>query len=232
MARLWGWRSPKRGLGLLLTEKGLALAQSQTVVKSGDQHCAWHWHVWSHGQSGEEKIDWPDPAQLRKALARSGFQAQATALSVPEANLQRFMLPLESGLNTRQMHASLAAQLAGLLTTPLNETVWDFQVRTDQAAPDKLPNSQPAWLQAAMQTQSHQSADVLVITRSWVHACEQWCRSAGLQLVRLEPPWQASSRWQLFAQSHPDQASDQVAQALTLQQQAVLGGLALGVVMP
>jgi Tfp pilus assembly PilM family ATPase len=165
-------------------------------------------------------------------VARSGFQAQATAVAVPEAQLQRFSLSLEPGLSTRQMHAAIAAQLAKLLQHPVHETVWDFELQTDQPAASSAPSAQPAWLQAALQAQATQTADVLVITRAWVSTCEQWCRAAGLQLVRLEPPWQASSRWQVFAQNHEDRVSDLVAQALTTQQQAVLGGLALGVVMP
>jgi hypothetical protein len=39
-------------------------------------------------------------------------------------------------------------------------------------------------------------------------------------------------RWQTHVQNHQDHASEVVAQALTFQQQAVLGGLALGVVRP
>ena len=83
-----------------------------------------------------------------------------------------------------------------------------------------------------MQTQSTLTADVLVITRAWVNTCEQWCRAAGLQLVRLEPPWQASTRWQLFSQQHNSPAAETLTDVLSIQQQAVLGGLALGAVTP
>ena len=232
MARLWGWRVPKRGLGLLMTDKGLALAQSQATVRSGDQHCAWHWHRWTATNNPGLSDTWPDPGQLRKALARSGFQAQATAVAVPETQLQRFSLSLEPGQSRRQMHAAIAAQLGSLLPHPVQESVWDFELRQEPATANAAPSAQPAWLQAAMQAQSTPTAEVLVITRAWVRACERFCGAAGLQLVRLEPPWQASSRWQVFAQHHADQASAPVAQALTAQEQAVLGGLALGVVMP
>ncbi len=232
MARLWGWRVPKRGLGLMMTDRGVALAQSQAMVRSGEQHCAWHWHRWSVGDAQGTSGAWPDPGQLRKALARSGFQAQATAVAVPEAQLQRFSLPLEPGQSTRQMHAAIATQLGSLLPHPVKDVVWDFELRSEQAPANAAPSAQPAWLQAALQTQATQTADVLVITRAWVMTCEQFCRAAGLQLVRLEPPWQASTRWQVFAQNHADHASEPVAQALSAQEQAVLGGLALGVVMP
>lgn len=232
MARLWGWKVPKRGLGVLLTDAGLALAQSQTSAGAGEQQCAWHWHLWSQAQTHEMLMDWPDPAHLRRALVRSGFQANSAAFAVPEEQLQRFKLTFESGMNTRQIQMDLGAQLGGLLKMPLHETVWDFQIQAHPEAAINLNSSQPAWLQAAMQTQSTQSADVLVITREWVHACEQWCRAAGLKLVRLEPPWQASERWHVFLQTHAGRVNDTVAQALTSQQQAILGGLALGVVMP
>ena len=165
-------------------------------------------------------------------MARSGFQAQATAVAVPETQLQRFSLSLEPGQSRRQMHAAIAAQLGSLLPHPVQESVWDFELRQEPAPANAAPSAQPAWLQAAMQAQSTPTAEVLVITRAWVRACEHFCGAAGLQLVRLEPPWQASSRWQVFAQHHADQASAPVAQALTAQEQAVLGGLALGVVMP
>ncbi|NDC40458.1 MAG: hypothetical protein EBZ77_02750, partial [Chitinophagia bacterium] len=44
--------------------------------------------------------------------------------------------------------------------------------------------------------------EVLAMPRDWATQCEQWCSQAGLQLVRLEPPWQASLRWQTYAQNH------------------------------
>jgi Tfp pilus assembly PilM family ATPase len=169
---------------------------------------------------------------VRQALAKSGFQAQATALAVPETELQRFSLTLDAGLNARQMHQAIAAQLNSLLTLPLIDAVWDFEISVHNATASPLPGNQPAWLQAAMQTQSTLSADVLVITRAWVNTCEQWCRAAGLQLVRLEPPWQASTRWQLFSQQHNSPAAETLTDVLSIQQQAVLGGLALGAVTP
>ena len=84
-----------------------------------------------------------------------------------------------------------------------------------------------------MQAQPQQSVEVVATSRAWVHACEQWCRAAGLQLVRLEPAWQADTRWQQHCARHeqplqlPLPSSD-----LSAQEQAVLGGLALGVVLP
>ena len=232
MSRLWGWRVPKRGLGLMLTDTGLALAQSQVATPSSRQHCTWHWHGCAIGETSAGMAAWPEPGQLRQALARSGFQAQATALAVPEAQLQRFSLVIEPGLSKPHVNAAVAAQLAGLLSGPLKEVVWDFALQSTPAASAPATSPQPAWLQAAMQTQTSQTADVLVISRAWANACEQWCQSAGLQLVRLEPAWQASSRWQVFLQGLENQASECGASALNQHQQAVLGGLALGVVTP
>jgi hypothetical protein len=231
MTRLWGWRVPKRGLGLLMTDNGVAMAQSPSSDGESGQHCAWHWQGCSLKPPGPEAA-WPPAGLVRQALAKSGFQAQATALAVPETELQRFSLTLDAGLNARQMHQAIAAQLNSLLTLPLIDAVWDFEISVHNATASPLPGNQPAWLQAAMQTQSTLSADVLVITRAWVNTCEQWCRAAGLQLVRLEPPWQASSRWQLFSQQHNNPAAETLADVLSIQQQAVLGGLALGAVTP
>jgi len=231
MTTRWGWRVPKRGLGLLLTDTGLALAQTHVVASSDTRHCAWHWHDCAVAETGDTMAAWPAPGELRKPLARSGFQAQATALAVPEARLQRFSLAIEPGLIKPQMHAAIAAQLAGLLSRPLTEMVWDFALQSAPAS-TLSTSPQPVWLQAALQAQSAQTADVLVISRAWASACEQWCQAAGLQVVRLEPAWQASARWQVFLQDHEDGVTDGVASALNHQQQAVLGGLALGVVMP
>lgn len=231
MTRLWGWRVPKRGLGLLITDNGLALAQSPSLDGENGSHCAWHWQRCALAPP-ESGAAWPAPELVRQALASSGFQAQATALAVPETELQRFSLSLDAGLNARQTQQAIAAQLTGLLTLPLNEAVWDFELSVHKATASPMAGNQPAWLQAALQTQSTLSADVLVITRAWVHACEQWCRAAGLQLVRLEPPWQARSRWQLFSQQLNSPLAQPLADVLSIQQQAVLGGLALGAVSP
>jgi hypothetical protein len=87
-----------------------------------------------------------------------------------------------------------------------------------------------------MQAQPAWQAEVLALPKSWAQACEQWCRQAGLRLVRLEPEWQASMRWQQFVQNSkaavlqepPVEASDM----LNENEWAVLGGLSLGVVKP
>ena len=165
-------------------------------------------------------------------MASSGFQAQATALAVPEAQLQRHLLSMEAGLSRRQMHTAIAGQLKDLSTLPLQEIVWDFQVLPEAPSATTASAAQPAWLQAAMQTHTPLRIEVLVIAREWVHACETWCQSAGLQLIRLEPSWQASARWKLFATSQETAKDERWATTLTDQQFAVAAGLALGVVMP
>ena len=92
MARLWGWRVPKRGLGLLMTDKGLALAQSQATVRSGDQHCAWHWHRWTATNTPGLSDAWPDPGQLRKPpqwpCPRPNYSASACRSSLDKADVK------------------------------------------------------------------------------------------------------------------------------------------------
>jgi Tfp pilus assembly PilM family ATPase len=78
---------------------------------------------------------------VRQALAKSGFQAQATALAVPETELQRFSLTLDAGLNARQMHQAIAAQLNSLLTLPLIDAVWDFEISVHNATASPLPGN-------------------------------------------------------------------------------------------
>lgn len=225
-------RSPRRGLGLLWTDQGLALSQSQTSTAPGPKQQAWHWQAvqWPERQTKSPQV-WPDTALLRLARQRSGFQAQAVALAVPESQLKRYSLQLEPGLSPKQMHAQIQAQIGPMLPWPVGEAVWDFQLASIET-PDARQRG-PAWLQAAMQAQPQQGVDVVAAPRAWVQACEQWCRAAGLQLVRLEPPWQADSRWQSHCAKHHDTPPLPLPQSgLTAQEQAVLGGLALGVVMP
>ena len=70
--------------------------------------------------------------------------------------------------------------------------------------------------------------------RAWAGQCEQWSQLAGLQLVRLEPDWQASQRWQTYlslslgAQCQEPPAVYDTGMSQT--DQAVACGLALGVV--
>ena len=143
---------------------------------------------------------------------------------------------MDSGISQRQMRAALIEQLQDSLPWPLAECLWDFQVmspvRTQPAA--QLDTGRPAWMSQAMQEQAVQYIEVLAIPRDWATQCEQWCSQVGLQLVRLEPPWQASMRWQTYAQNHSVgllQENPAFYQAgLSEEEQAVVGGLALGVV--
>lgn len=226
-------RAPRRGLGLFWTDQGLGLSQSQGHPHRGDTHQAWHWQALGERERLHMGAQaWPDPSQLRMARLRSGFQAQALALAVPESQLQRVSLQLEPGLSPKQMHVLIQTKLGPLLPWPVADAVWDFQLAS-AAQTDAAKARGPAWLQAAMQAQPQQTVDVVATPRAWVAACEQWCRAAGLQLVRLEPPWQADARWQTHcAQQGATPSLPLPESGLTVHQQAVLGGLALGVVMP
>ena len=226
-------RTPRQGLGLLWNDQGLALSQSQSTPDHGHTQQSWHWQALSERERQRwANQDWPDTAHLRTARGRSGFQAQALALAVPEAQLKRWRLQVEPGLSPKQLHAHLQAQLAPLMPWPVEEAVWDFQLANPSSAAVVRPKG-PAWLQAALQAQPQQSVDIVATPRAWVRACEQWCREAGLQLVRLEPPWQADSRWQQHCTQHALQPALPLPHSgLTAQQQSVLGGLALGVVSP
>lgn len=174
------------------------------------------------------------------ARQRSGFQAQAIAMALPDTLLQRFSMQLEPGLSPKQIHAQLAEQLQQRMPAPLAETVWDFRLSVDASATPVPASSRPAWLLAAMQAQALQTWEVLAAPRAWVTAAEQCCRAAGLTLVRLEPAWQAAERWQDWERQGHGQACATMtlertheapaATALTPDQQAVLSGLALGVV--
>lgn len=225
-------RTPRRGLGLLWTDQGLALSQSQSTPTPGRTKQAWHWQALGERERQQSvQASWPDLSQLRAARLRSGFQAQALAMAVPEAQLKRFSLQIQPGLAPKQMHAQIQAQLGPLLTWPVGEVVWDFQLANAEVA--HTVQRGPAWLQAALQAQPQQTLDVVVTPRAWVSACEQWCRAAGLHLVRLEPAWQADSRWQSHCAQHADQSPEPLpSSGLSAHQQAVLGGLALGVVTP
>ena len=226
-------RSPRRGLGLLWTDQGLGLSQSQGQPNQGGSLQAWHWQALGARERQHALAQaWPDPSQLRMARLRSGFQAQALALAVPESQLQRLNLQLEPGLSPPQMHAQIQTKLGSALPWPVSEAIWDFQLAI-QPKQDPGKSHGPAWLQAAMQAQPQQTVEVVATSRAWVQACEQWCRAAGLQLVRLEPPWQADVRWQNHCAQHASTPTLPLPESgLTAQQQAVLGGLALGVVMP
>ncbi|NDC61139.1 MAG: hypothetical protein EBZ60_03860 [Betaproteobacteria bacterium] len=230
-------RAKHSGLGLLWTADGLALSQSQCRDTTSHLAPTWHWQP-KPGSSLRACLPqepWPDPHQLKLARQRSGFQAQAIAMALPESQLQRWRIQLEPGLSPKQIHSHIATQLQQRLPTPLAETVWDFRLCLETASAPVATRPGPAWLLAALQAQALQTWDVLAAPRAWVLTAQQCCRAAGLTLVRLEPDWQAAQRWQAWLSQRPamDETSHAKAQActpLSAEQQAVLRGLALGVV--
>jgi Tfp pilus assembly PilM family ATPase len=163
------------------------------------------------------------------ARQQAGCTAQDAALAIEEARLRRFNLQLQSGLNVREQVKAIEIELQRQLPWRLADTVWDFH---GLAKPEKPalaePHQRPDWLVAAMQAQAVQHVEVLATQRAWVAACEDWCRAAGLWLVRLEPAWQAEQRWQRL----PQPSSQTATQVLAPHVQAQVGGLALGVFTP
>jgi len=237
MRTSWIARRKSQGLGLLIKPQGLAMVQTAPSQDSQSDPPLWHWQALG-GLADEVMPDgsWPDPKWVRQARQHSGFQAQLLAMAIPREQLYSLHVQTDSGISQRQMRAALSEQLQDRLPWPLAECLWDFQVmssaRTQPAAP--LDTGRPAWLNQAMQEQAVQHIEVLAMPRDWATQCEQWCSQAGLQLVRLEPPWQASLRWQTYAQNHSVgllQENPAVYDAcLSEEEQAVVGGLALGVV--
>lgn len=217
---------------MLHTAEGLALAQTQG---SGSTPLPqWHWQP-HPAPCAVLPEACPDPAALRLARQRSGFQAQATAMVLPESQTHRFSLQLEPGMTAKQTHAQIQSQLQTLLPWPLAQAVWDYHLRMEVDPPAASAAPGPAWLLAALQAQALQTWEVLAAPRAWVTAAEHSCRAAGLALVRIEPPWQAAKRWQDWqSQASVGQgvAKSCHPTPLTTDQQAVLGGLALGVVNP
>ena len=230
-------RRKSPGLGLLIKQQGLAMVQSPPSHDPSADPPLWHWQALG-GLADEVMPDgsWPDPKWVRQVRQRSGFQAQLLAMAIPREHLFSMQLPMDSGIPPRQLRAALSERLQDSLPWPLPDCLWDFQTvepaQTQPAAP--LDTGRPAWLSQAMQEQSVQHIEVLAMPRDWATQCEQWCSQAGLQLVRLEPPWQASLRWQTYAQNHSVgflQENPAIYDAgLSEEEQAVVGGLALGVV--
>ena len=226
------------GLGILINQRGLALAQTPTHNDAKQSLPAWHWQAFSAHPLLSSTSEWPEPYCLRWARQRSGFSAQSVAMALPPEKLLRFTFNVSSSMGPRQLQAHLQAQLAPVLPWPIHEVLWDYQLSQHQDNPG-IPTTtvnRPAWLNAALQAQPLWQAEVLALPKSWAQACEQWCRQAGLRLVRLEPEWQASMRWQQFVQNSkaavlqepPAQAEDMLSES----EWAVLGGLSLGVVKP
>ena len=226
------------GLGILINQRGLALAQAPTSNDAKQSHPAWHWQAFSAHPLLSSTREWPEPHCLRWARQRSGFSAQTVAMALPPDKLLRFTFNISSGMGPRQLQAHLQAQLAPVLPWPIHEALWDYQLSQphDSAVTPATTAVRPAWLHAAMQAQPAWQAEVLALPKSWAQACEQWCRQAGLRLVRLEPEWQASMRWQQFVQNSKaavlQEPPGEAADMLSENEWAVLGGLALGAAKP
>jgi len=226
------------GLGIIVNQRGIALAQSNQSEAHQQAHPAWHWHANSVRDLACRQTDWPDPHCLRWARQRSGFVAASVAMALPPAQLLRFTFPVHTGMGPKQLQAHLQALLTSALPWPVSEALWDYQLIEPQAemATTTLAANRPAWLNAALQAQPSWQAEVLAIRKAWAQACEQWCRQAGLRLVKLEPEWQASMRWQTVVQNSSvavlQEPPCEAADALTNSEWAVLCGLALGVGKP
>jgi len=231
-------RNPQRqplGLGVWVNPLGLALSQTANgadTATPGFPEC--YWQAVPSTQTPSPFL--PDAQVLRIARQRSGFRGTHAAMALPAEQLQRFSFSLPQGLSHSQVQAHIQAQLAPLLPWPLSDALWDYQLlQGPQTNPSPLASAnRPAWLNAALQAQPSQHADVLAMPKQWAHDCEQWCSKAGLKLVRLEPTWQASLRWQSHVQNSPvavlQETALPVSAPLSQEELAVLYGLALGVV--
>ena len=230
-------RNPQRqrlGIGVWIHPQGLALSQTAAGTDAASPgHPACYWQAACATDDFENAL--PDPHLLKTARQRSGFRGTHAAMALPLNKLQRFSISIASGLSHRQMQAQIQEQLAPLLLWPLSDTLWDYQLMQHPPA-NPLPQAsatRPAWLNAALQAQPSQHADVLAMPRQWAQHCEQWCSKAGLKLVRLEPDWQASLRWQTHVQTSPVAVLQETAMTasgfLNTEELAALYGLALGV---
>jgi len=230
-------KNPQRqrlGIGVWVNPQGLALSQTAAGPDAASPaHPECYWQASATTQVDQHAL--PDPQLLKVARQRSGFRGTHAAMALPLKKIQRFSINIASGLSHRQMQSQIQAQLASLLQWPLSDTLWDYQlVQGTQTNP--LPQAsanRPAWLNAALQAQPSQHADVLAMPRQWAQDCEQWCSKAGLKLVRLEPDWQASLRWQTHLQTSPVAVLQETAMTasgfLNAEELAALYGLALGV---
>ncbi len=229
-------RSQSPGLGVCLTEHGMAMAQITPGAGPVNARTHWYWYPQSESQhSAASSPSRFDPEPLRQARQRSGFQARSLAMAIPQSQLQSYQFQFDSRLNLRQLQTQVREQLQAVLPWPLADAVWDFQVTAAAAEPAVAkPSGRPAWLDQALQAQPVQQVDVLAVPRAWAQSCEDACRQAGLQLVRLEPAWQASQRWQAYTQQQRNgvlqENTAMYGQVMSEDLQAVAGGLALGVV--
>ncbi len=231
-------RRKSPGLGLLIKQQGLAMVQTAPGQDSANEMPLWHWQAL--GSFADELMPdgaWPDPKWVRQVRQRSGFQAHLLAMAIPREHLYSLHLQIDSDIPQRQLRAVLSERLQDSLPWPLQDCLWDFQTVAAAQAPTAAPldSGRPAWLNQAMQEQPMHNIEVLAMPREWAAQCEQWCSQAGLQLVRLEPPWQASLLWQNYAQNHSVgllQENPAIYDAgFSEEEQAVVGGLALGVVL-
>ena len=224
-------RSTRRSLGVVVQPDGIALAQASAPVKGCLHIQRWYWLALQDAPKTHQSLlaGWPDPNWLRTARHKAGCQAQDAALAIEDQRLRRFNLTLQSGLHVRDQVKAIEAELNRQLPWALADTVWDFHtLPTPDAVALAAQTQRPAWLVSAMQAQAQQHVEVLATQRAWVTACEQWCRAAGLWLMRLEPAWQAEARWQLQS----SKVSRLDAQAMAPHLQARAAGLALGVLAP
>jgi hypothetical protein len=87
-----------------------------------------------------------------------------------------------------------------------------------------------------MQQQPAHHIEIVAMPREWAGQCEHWSQQAGLQLVRLEPAWQASQRWQTYLNNDSagllQEPPAVYRSGMRPVEQAVAGGLALGVAQP
>ncbi len=236
MLKLRHSQQQRHGLGVWVNRQGLALSQTAHGADACSRHPSCYWQAVPGSNTNERP--WPDPQLLRVAKQRSGFQGLYAAMALPPDQLLRFSFAIPHGLNQRQTHGRIQDQLAPLLPWSLADTLWDYQViQGAKSDPTQVHTiNRPAWLNAALQAQPAQHADVIAMPKHYAHECEQWCSKGGLKLVKLEPVWQASMRWQLHIQSSPVGVLQETALAepssLTTEELATLYGLALGVVTP
>lgn len=126
------------GLGLWITDQGMALAQFTPAGARAVERQDWFWQPFSTG----DELPWLtgfDLQAVRRAHARSGFVGRRVAMAIPQAHLQSFQFEFDSRLNLRQLKAGVREQLQTVLPWPLADAVWDFQL-TAAIAP--LPAAQ------------------------------------------------------------------------------------------
>ena len=226
------------GLGVLMNGRGLAMVESKGQSATLKEDMAWHWQPWEESPgSGVSTQAWPDPKWVKQVKRRCGFQARLLAMAIPEEHLKSFQLQLDGGVAPAELKAQLKERLQDLLPWPLADTLWDFQATaTAEVQASASPNSRPAWLNQAMKQQPAHNIEIVAMPREWAGQCEHWSQQAGLQLVRLEPAWQASQRWQTYLNNDSAgllQEPPAVYQSgMRPVEQAVAGGLALGVAQP